>query len=239
MTEQSLDDAPSDAPVDANTRLLRALPAPVFTVAYGAIVIALIAGAVVLADNASSQESAAPVVGKPARPFFPVQTDVDNVEASVRPYLITDTASARTASGVTLTGTMTDQAETDVSEFAGHVSRLLEQNCVDNMTVRSQDNVRINLWGYCYHSPGAAEIETYVEAALENSADSVSFSFYPGLPVEHQVALTWFEDTADDADAAMDSWEDIEPVGRIQQVSLSSYDPAAVRQKDVFAEPDQ
>lgn len=58
MTEPQLADAPANEPVDANIRMLRALPAPVFTVAYGAVLIGLIIGGIVLADTASSHEDA-------------------------------------------------------------------------------------------------------------------------------------------------------------------------------------
>ncbi|WNI12621.1 hypothetical protein RIU96_10465 [Corynebacterium sp. Z-1] len=234
MTEPQLADAPANEPVDANTRLLRALPAPVFTVAYGAVLIGLIAGGIVLADTASSHEDAPPSVGKPLRPFNPVETSADNVEASVRTYLIADAATARTSTGVTLTGTMTDTAEASLAEFSGHVSRLLQQNCVDNMTVRTQDNLRINLWGYCYNSPGPAAIESYVTDALAGTTDSVSFYFYPGRPVEHMVAMTWFSNSPAAANSIVDSWDDLEPVEPTDQLVLTAYDPEKVRVQEKY-----
>lgn len=255
MSENPRDDAPADAPVDTgvdagagaasatcadptsntNTRLLRALPAPVFTLAYGALIIAVVTGGIFLVDKVSSAEGSPPSIGKPMRPFNPAGTSVDNVDASVRSYLIADAKSARTATGVTLTGTMTDTAEASLSEFSGHVSRLLEQNCVDNMTVRTQDNLRINLWGYCYSSPGADAIEAYVGEALEGSTDSVTFSFYPGREIERVVEMTWFTDGASAADSVVRGWSDAETIGSTDKLTLTAYDPERVRVHETFA----
>ena len=248
MTEHPRDDAPTDASVDtrvdapvertadANTRLVRALPAPVFTVVYGAIVISLVTGGIFLVDKVSSAEESAPSVGKPVRPANPVVTSEANVGASVRPYLIADAKAARTSSGVTLTGTMTPTAEESLSEFSGHVSRLLEQNCIDNMTVTSQDNLRVNLWGYCYSSPGPESLETYLSQALDSDADSVTFAFYGGREIEHVADIKWFAESTSDADRAVSEWEDAEVVGNTDKLTLTAYDPQRVRVHDIFAD---
>ena len=214
---------------DANTRLVRALPAPVFTLVYGAVVIGLIAGGVVLADAAETDQAAPADVGKPVRPFFPPRVDAANVEASVRPYLIADAALLPTSTGVTLTGTMTDTAEANVADFAGHVSRLLEQNCVDNMTVRSQDNLRLNLWGFCFTSPGPEAIQAYVTAGLERGADEVTFSFFPGRPAERYASLTWFADSATESEGKNENWDGIGLAGATQHLELRVIDPQTIR----------
>lgn len=240
MTEHPRDDDPTDVSVertiDANTRLVRALPAPVFTVIYGAIVIGLVTGGIFLVDKVSSAEEGNPDVGKPVRPANPVITSEENVGASVRPYLIADAKAARTSSGVTLSGTMTPTAEESLSEFSGHVSRLLEQNCIDNMTVTTQDNLRVNIWGYCYFSPGQESLETYLGEALDSTADSITFAFYGGRDIEHVVDITWFAESTSEADRAVSEWEDAEAVGTTDKLTLTAYDPQRVRLHETFAD---
>lgn len=225
---------PVDRTSAVNAALVRKVPAAAFTVALGTAVIGVVAGAVVAANHVVSAEPAPADVGKPLRPAGPPPADAQNVDASVRGYLIADAASTPTSTGVTLTGTMTEVAESDPTEFSGHVSRLLEQNCVDNMSVVTQDNLRISAWGYCFNSPGAEEIYTYVTEALGSGADELNFRFYPGNPLANEVQVIWSKDSPAAADAVVDTWDEFEPVGRTDKVIVTAYDPERARFEEKF-----
>ncbi|AWB84400.1 hypothetical protein [Corynebacterium liangguodongii] len=226
----------ADPTSQANTAALRRVPASVFTLAYGATIIAILAGGAVMIANSHAAEPAPPSVGRPLRAFNPVETSLDNVTESLRPYLLGDASTARTSTGVTLTATMTQQAQDDLADFSGHVSRLLEQNCIDSMTVKTQDNLRINIWGYCYFTPGPVALQTYITDALDGGADSVAFSAYPGRPIDQEASLIWFTDSVEEGDKAVESWDDLDLVPATDQLSLVVYDPERVRVRGKFSE---
>ncbi|WP_288831362.1 hypothetical protein [uncultured Corynebacterium sp.] len=209
----------------ARPSFIQRIPQPLFTTGYGALLVGVVVSGVLLASHESDASAPPAAVERPLRPWLPPQTSQDNVDASVRPYLISDVETARSPTGVTLTGSMTPTAESDTTEFSGHVSRLLQQNCVDNMTVRTQDNLRVNFWGFCYSTLPPATIDSYLAHAMEDGAQEVSFSFTPGRPFERSVGLTWAEDTEDDASRVVDTWEDLPRGQDVDLLYLAAYGP--------------
>ncbi len=207
---------------------IQRVPGPVFTTAYGALLVGVVVMGVLLVSNESDAEEPPAAVDRPSRPLLPPPAHQDNVESSLRPGLIADAETARTPTGVTVTGTMTAEAEADTGAFAGHVSRLLEQNCVDNMTVTTQDNMVINLWGFCYTAPPAATLKSYVDTALDDGAQEVSFYFLPGRKDDRTAWITWSSDSQDTADRTADGFEDIPLEDGIGRLELVSYGPDSV-----------
>ncbi|WKD57307.1 hypothetical protein CAPI_03745 [Corynebacterium capitovis DSM 44611] len=232
-------DAPEPVAVEpeAKVPLIRRLPTGVFTAGYGALLAGVAVFGVVLASYEVGADSPAYHVDRPARPAPappPPGSEVaaaSNVVSSVRDYLISDVETNATLTGVTLTGNTTDQAEADTAELAGHVSRLLQQNCVDNLTLRTQDNLRINVWGYCLHSPSAETLQSYIDVAVDEGADAVSFMFYPGRSTERQVAMTWQSDTEAEAEDIAAGWKDIPQPDDVDSTDFVVYGPENVRQE--------
>ncbi|WP_291314213.1 hypothetical protein [Corynebacterium sp. UBA2622] len=222
--------APAEAGSTARKKppLIRRVPGAVFTTAYGALLVGVVVMGVLLASHESDAEQPAARVDRPARPVLPAETSESNVESSLRPNLIAGAETARTATGVTVTGTMSQAAEDNTAEFSGHVARLLEQNCIDNMTVRTQDNMRINFWGFCYSSLPPTTVQTYVDKALEEGAQHVSFYFHPGRMYEHSAAITWTEDSEDGAKHVMEGWEDTPLKEGLNRLTMVAYGPETV-----------
>ncbi|SDR84678.1 hypothetical protein [Corynebacterium timonense] len=221
----------ANAGPDAATQrpLLARVPGPLFTAGYGALLVGVVVMGVLLVSYESEAEQPPAVVERPQRPILPAPASQDDVDASVRTYLIADPATARTPTGVTLTGTMTEHAQDDTADFAGHVSRLLQQNCVDNMTVRTQDNMRINFWGFCYSSLPEQTIRSYVDDGLRNGAQDLSFYFHPGRKYEHSVWFTWSETSQEEADAIASRWRQSRRLEGVDRLTLIGYGPETVQ----------
>ncbi|WJY68468.1 hypothetical protein [Corynebacterium auris] len=209
--------------------LVRRVPGPLFTAGYGALLVGVVVMGVLLVSYESGAEEPPAVVERPQRPRIPAQTSQDNVDASVRAAYIAEPSTARTPTGVTLTGTVTEQAEADTVEFAGHLSRLLQQNCVDNMTLRTQDNMRINFWGFCYSSLPEQTIQGYIDDALRNGAEHVSFYFHPGRLHEHSVWFTWMEDTQEDLDSLTSTWRQSRRLEGVDRLTFIAYGPETMQ----------
>ncbi|MEX3504493.1 hypothetical protein [Corynebacterium sp. LK2510] len=207
------------------TPLLRRIPDAVFTTAYGALLVGIVVAGVIGVSYESDAATPPPAVERPLRPLFIPETNQANVDASVRAYLIADAESAHTPSGVTLTGTLTPLAEADTTEVSGHIARLLEQNCVDNMTVRTQDNMPISFWGFCYRSMPPEAIKSYVDIALSSGAQNASFQFHPGREFDTQVWMTWVSDSEAQAQKITDSFDEMEFDGGVGRLMLVSYGP--------------
>ena len=113
---------------------LKRLPKAVFITVYGAVLIALV---VMIAALTSYQTNARTTQTTPAPPvtaWNPAPADAPNVAASVRPNVIADAQVGATKTGVMLRGDLTPTAMVS-AETAGHISRLLEQNCLDTLTL--------------------------------------------------------------------------------------------------------
>lgn len=158
---------------------------------------------------------------KPAPP----ETSLDNVNASIRSYLIADAKTARTYTGIAVTGTLTDFAMTDLPELTGHISRLLQQNCVDSMALEAPGNQRVTFTGFCFTTLPPETIQRMLSFALEHKADSIDLSNYPGHGNQNKVAMTWFVETQDEAEKIHESWHSLRRPRAIEQISLFTYTP--------------
>ena len=153
---------------------LKRIPAPLFTVVYGALVILVVFGAAMAAgytadtaDTAGAEAVAeSERLPQPERPFNPPAADPDNVAASIRSHLITDVRVGKTDSGAMMRGDIVNGALDDTTEIAGHLSRLLEQNCLDTVTLTSKSGMRFNFWGFCFSTLPPATIAQLMDLSL-------------------------------------------------------------------------
>lgn len=227
-TEPAEHDPGEDTGTPRKRPLVQRLPQAAFTTLYGTLLVGVVVGAVLVISHETDAQEPPATVERPLRPFLPPRTSQDNVGESIRPYLITDAETARTSTGVTLTGTMTDQAEADTTEFSGHVSRLLQQNCIDNMTLRTQDNMRINFWGFCYNAPPPETLQSFVDTSIDEGAQNVSFYFHPGRIFERSVWITWTEDSEEEAADVVKQWDELKLEPGLDRVYTIVYGPETV-----------
>lgn len=162
------------------------IPTPIFVIGYGAIVLTLIvAMAMLVSYRADAEADASAATGTasttttteqdPRQAWNPPLRDEANVLASIRPYLITDVESAVGETGVIMRGKATETAMASTAEFTGHLSRLLEQNCLDTLVLTTPNNMRMSFLGFCFSTLPPASIEKYTTFAADEDADSLAF----------------------------------------------------------------
>ena len=189
--------------------LVQRMPLPVFVIGYGAIVIALVVMVAMLASYRADAKLSEVQPPDPQQAWNPAPREEANVRASVRGHLIQDAETAVGEAGVMLRGTIADGtlvAEPSRAELAGHLSRLLEQNCLDTVTLATEDNMKIHFWDFCFKSVPEQSILTALTLAYEEGADAVTFINFWGTGVE--LAYTWANPVSDDqADAMAEEWK--------------------------------
>ena len=200
---------------------LKRIPAPLFIAVYGALVIAVIVGAAMAAGYTADTTREDAELPQPERPFNAAPADPGNVAASIRPYLITNVRVGETNTGAMLRGDIVDGALDDTTEIAGHLSRLLEQNCVDTVTLTSKSGMRVNFWGFCFATLPPATIAQFLDVGVEEGADSVAFSDYASHDHFRVITLNWMD--VDDADELSERWLDVERPDEIDRVTFNGY----------------
>lgn len=161
---------------------------------------------------------------KPAPPG----TDEKQVKSSIRSYLIQDAATARTYTGVAVTGTVSEEALGMMPELTGHISRLLEQNCLDAMALETPDNTRVTFNGFCYTSLPPETIERMLTFALDGKADSIDFANHPNRGHKNAVTMNWFVDSNDVAEKIHETWNPLRRPRAIEKINLYTYSPNEV-----------
>ncbi|WP_342320103.1 hypothetical protein [Corynebacterium mayonis] len=225
-------DDTNNKPAEAKKPFLQRLPNAVFTTGYGALLVGAIVLGVVVTSYETDAVAPRAAVERPLRPILYAQTSQDNVNASLRTYLIDKAETARTHTGVALRGELTPSAVADTTEVSGHLSRLMEQNCLDSITLTTPDNMQINFWGFCYHTLPPETIQGYLDTALTGNARQLAFHFHPGRIREHHMWMTWMSEDEQAAKDAVESWQNLKILAGIDLLVLGSYGPDNVYWED-------
>lgn len=188
------------------------IPTPLFITAYGVILIALVVSGAMLVNYSSDSSSKTIEMAQPVRPFNKAPIAAADVAASVRTYLIENPQVTETETGVGLRGEIAESALLAPSELTGHLSRLLEQNCLDTVTLTDPDGMRLNFWGFCFSTIPPATIEELLTFGREQGADAVSIQNYAYRSNRHEAKVTWIDaGSSSDLDALVKK-------GRKQQI---------------------
>lgn len=243
---------------DPDTQPHRRIPAAAFIVGFGALLIVCLVLAIGVVNYESSAEeraasSSATMTGtatssstsetpavttvtesdgqtsvsRPPKPA-PPETSEDQVRASIRTRFIADAKTARTYTGVAVVGGITDEALNDLPEFTGHVSRLLEQNCVDSMALTTPDNVRVTFNGFCYTTMPDETIQRMLTVALDGKADSIDFANNPGYGNSNYVSMTWYVSGEKEAERIGKTWHEVRRPRAVEQIHFYTYSPEKV-----------
>lgn len=220
------------APAEPRSALQR-VPTPLFVIGYGALLVAVV---LLIAMLVSYRADATPTEAEPQDPrqaWNPAPMDVDNVRASVRDYLITDVETGVSTTGVTLRGQATEYAVTDVADFTGHLSRLMEQNCLDTLVLTTPDNMRLEFLGFCFSTLPQPTIAAFTELALEEDADSVAFVNY-NSEAGTEIALSWLNvPSTAKLDRLEAKWEKISRPAAVNRLKFSAYTPDRVLEREM------
>ena len=200
---------------------VRRVPAPLFVAVYGALVILVIFGVAMAASRTTASTPEDAELPQPERPFNPAPADPGNVAASIRPNLIDNVRVGETNSGAMMRGDVVVGALDDSTEIAGHLSRLLEQNCLDTVTLTSKSGMRFNFWGFCFSTLPPETLAQYIDFGVAEGADSVSFVDYASHNHFRVITLNWMD--VDDADALSKRWLDVERPDEIDRVTFNGY----------------
>lgn len=229
----------ADAPPTQRRPLVQRVPTPLFVFGYGALLIALVVGAAMLAsyaadaDTRASESTSATTSTAPTDekrfPLNPAPADPDAVRSSIRDYLVADVETGATFNGTMAKGTITPSALQAPDEFSGHVSRLLEQNCLNDLALTTPDNVRVNFLGFCFSTVPPETIATALSKAEDLSADSVSLINY-NSPDGIELSMTWLAvGSTDKLDDLMDTlWKMDLPAG-VHRLLFKGYSPDTVK----------
>lgn len=211
------------------------IPTAAFVTGYGVIVVAAAVMAGALVNYSSEQETQTVELEQPRRPFNPAPADAGNVAASVRPYLIEDARVAATESGVALRGDIAEGVAQMPAEFAGHVSRLLDQNCLDTVSLSQPDGMRLNFWGFCFSTIPPATIQEVMELGEDTGADSVALLNFAQRSNRHEAQVNWM-DAGDKKklDALVKTWRGVDLPDEVDHLIFTAYgdEEVVVMEKD-------
>lgn len=231
--EASVTVGPAETPAPAAPRpWWQRVPAPVFITGYGVVLVAAIVLGVALTSYSSSTERESIELEQPRRPFNPAPADAEYVAASVRPWLIENVELGATKTGVALRGEVASAAAPE--EVAGHVSRLLDQNCLDSMTL-STTGPRVNFWGFCFSTIPPETIQPLTEYASEEGAESIAFYNFASRSNRHEAALNWMDaGSKDSLDTLVRSWRALAIPPEVDLIVLTAYgdEEVVVMEKD-------
>lgn len=198
---------------------LKRVPKAAFIAGYGALLIALVVMIAALSSYHRSAEAHAPAA--PVKAWNPAPADAGNVAASIRPGVIADARVATTESGVAVQGMLSDAAFTD-PDAAGHISRLLEQNCLDALTLRTADNMRFEMLGFCFSTVPPQTIDELIHFGADHGANSVTVTNNLEKAGGRLATLTWLN-----ADAAQlrPAWEEFGLRPYLDRASFEAFGP--------------
>lgn len=201
----------------------RRLPTAAFIVGFGALFIIC----VILAAGLFNYESGATTTStsntsRALRPA-PPSTSLEQVNSSVRTHLIANAESTRTYTGIALTGELTEAAVLDTTEVSGHISRLLEQNCLDSVGLSTSENTRVTFTGFCFSTLPPSTLQPLLDLALANNADAIDFSQHPMLGQQNTVAMTWFVASDSQVAELQKTWKQLRRPDPIEKIDLYAY----------------
>lgn len=228
--EPAPETAPEPAKDTPRRSLVARLPAPAFLIGYGALLIAVVVAVAMLASYESNgrvnaQTAVTTAEQDPKQPWNPALRDEDNVRASIRSYLITDVQTGVTDTGVMLRGTTTKAAETNLADFTGHLSRLMQQNCLDTVVLTTPDNFRIEILGFCFDAPDLNALTTFIQYALDEGADSISFVDHYG-DTGKEISLNWMDLASDqELEDLEEQWDEMERPESFNRLRFSAFTP--------------
>ncbi|AIJ33940.1 Uncharacterised protein [Corynebacterium imitans] len=198
---------------------LKRVPKAAFIAGYGALLIALVVMVAALASYRQSADANAPAA--PVKAWNPAPADAANVAASIRPGVIADARVATTATGVAVQGTLHDAAFTDPGA-AGHISRLLEQNCLDTLTLRTTDNMRFELLGFCFSTVPPKTLDELIHFGADHGANSVTVTNNLEKSGGRLATLTWLDA---DAENLRPAWEEFGLRPYLDGATFEAYTP--------------
>lgn len=235
--------AAPDAPAGPAKRpLIQRLPAPAFVVGYGALIVAIVVFVAMLSSyssGASSGRGASTTLTEVTEttrtapepepekqlPYNPAPADQKSVRESVRGYLIADLETGATHTGTSARGTLTELAEQSPTELSGHLSRLLEQNCLDKLELTTQKHMRILFQGFCFSTLPPTTIASAIDTANQLGADALALnSYHPSLGTE--MSLRWVQvPSQDKLDVLREDWDDVDFPDGIRRLQFNAYGP--------------
>lgn len=201
---------PQETPQQHDQSLVQRVSSPVFIAVYAALVIALVVMVVMLAGRDGHSTLTEAATPEPYQAWNPPPRDGQKVLDSVRPELITNVQTGATRTGLMMRGTLTEQAVSNTQEFSGHISRLLNQNCIDSVTLTTPDNMRITFWGFCFKTLPETTINSLTSFALKQGADQVTFENHNRAKGVDAMVNWLTVSESERADQIVELWEDVE-----------------------------
>ncbi|WP_257160085.1 hypothetical protein [Corynebacterium cystitidis] len=208
------------------------LPAPVFVLGYGVLLISAVVLIVLLVNHEASSEATPQPKEKKnsAGPTF--ETDPQATLGLVHPWLIDEASAAPAQNGLRLEGVLTEAADANPTALAIHIDQLLMSTCLTNLALETQDNMQLDFWGFCYSSMPPEQLEKLITDARVTGADSLAILDFPGSNHDKEVFYTWFADTDREQAEIEKKWTVITGDKDIELISLSLYGPDSIQVVD-------
>lgn len=212
----------------------RRLPTAVFALGYTVLLIAAIALIALLVRHEATAEGPTPSETSPTPAAGSLPVDRELAVATASPEVIENITSAEQQLGVTLTGTLTQQAVDNPELIGQQIYQLLSTNCVSNLALETPENMQLDVWGFCHASLPADTLTELVARGIEQGTDSVSILNMGGADPKRQVFYTWFAQDPVAENRVLAGWdESYQSHPEIDLVSLSLYGPEEVRVREI------
>ncbi|AGS35283.1 hypothetical protein B841_09050 [Corynebacterium maris DSM 45190] len=221
--------APRDgAPAPARSSRRRNLAGRVVTVAAA---VAVAVGAVSLGAWESTREHAVVDARDPGAvnaepPPPPPPADPAPVLARLNPQFITGAEVAQSPTGLTVTGTVpeaTVATESSTRALAAHLNTLTRDACADSVSVTTAENLRIDLWGFCFSAVPDEELADLLVYAVESEATHIAVAESPSPNFQRHATLTWMPASSVSYDRALDSWEELTKPESLGYIALAAH----------------
>lgn len=214
-----------DAPAPAQPSRGRHLAGRVVTVVAA---VAVAAGAISLGVWESTREQISvdardPGAGHADPP--PAPADPAPVLARLNPQFITGAEVAPSHTGLTVTGTVPQAAvstESSTRALAAYLNSLTRDACANNVSVTAE-NLKIDLWGFCFSTVPDEELADLLVYAVDNEAAHVAVSERPAENFVRHAAVTWLPTTSASYDRALASWEELTHPESLAYVTLAAH----------------
>lgn len=146
----------------------------------------------------------------------------DEMEQAFSPELI-EVTDAGAGVGTRLEAEATEYAAENPEALAAHLHDVLGSTCINNLYLRTPDNLTVKFWDYCYNAPSAGDIEELVEFAGDTEAMTVKFAHYPRGDGHTLAYLVWQADTESELEKVTGFWDDADAPRSIDRVNLAVY----------------
>ena len=155
----------------------------------------------------------------------PPPADPAPVISRLNPQLIADAEVTQSHTGLTVPGAVPEAAvatEGSTRALAAHLNTLTRDACADNVSLTTAENLRIDLWGFCFSALPDEDLADLLVYAVEGEAMHLAVAESPSPQFVRHAAFTWLPASSVSYDRALDSWEELAKPESLGYIALAA-----------------